>query len=49
MRRFFLLFLVIPLSQLPIAQAEEPPTSWVDKDTGHKVIRLTQEPGSSGL
>jgi oligogalacturonide lyase len=49
MRRFFLLFLVIPLSQLPIARAEEPPTSWVDKDTGHKVIRLTQEPGSSGL
>src|ERR1700722_7453171 len=49
MRRFFLLFLVIPLSQLPIAQAEEPPTSWVDKDTGHRVIRLTPEAGSSGL
>jgi oligogalacturonide lyase len=46
MRRFFFLIL---LFQLPMAWAEEPPTSWVDKDTGHRVIRLTQEPGSSGL
>jgi oligogalacturonide lyase len=46
MRRFFLLIL---LFQLPMAWAEEAPTSWVDKDTGHRVIRLTQEPGSSGL
>ena len=28
---------------------QEPPASWVDKDTGHRVIRLTDEPGSSGL
>jgi oligogalacturonide lyase len=32
-----------------IAQAGNPPTSWVDKDTGHRVIRLTNEPGSSGF
>jgi oligogalacturonide lyase len=44
MRCFFLLILVLQL-----ARAEEPPTSWVDKDTGHRVIRLTQEAGSSGL
>jgi len=25
------------------------PTTWVDKDTGHRVIRLTDEPGSSGF
>jgi oligogalacturonide lyase len=51
MRRFFLLILIIvvPPSHLPLARAEEPPTSWVDKDTGHRVIRLTQEAGSSGL
>ncbi len=51
MRRFFLLMLIIavPLSHLPLARAEDPPTSWVDKDTGHRVIRLTQEAGSSGL
>ncbi|MGC4071149.1 MAG: oligogalacturonate lyase family protein [Nibricoccus sp.] len=27
----------------------EPPTSWVDPDTGHRVIRLTREPGSASL
>jgi oligogalacturonide lyase len=31
------------------ASAATPPTSWVDKDTGHRVIRLTNEPGSSGF
>ncbi|MDR3727748.1 MAG: oligogalacturonate lyase family protein [Terracidiphilus sp.] len=31
------------------ASAATPPTSWVDKDTGHRVIRLTSEPGSSGF
>src|SRR6516225_3743513 len=24
----------------------EPPLSWIDPDTGHRVIRLTREPGS---
>jgi len=27
----------------------EPPTSWVDPDTGHRVVRLTNEPGSASL
>jgi oligogalacturonide lyase len=49
MRRFSLLIFVVSLFVLRAARAEEPPTSWVDKDTGHKVIRLTQEAGSSGL
>jgi oligogalacturonide lyase len=51
MVRLFLLTLLFAIysSQLPLARAEEPPTSWVDKDTGHRVIRLTQEAGSSGL
>jgi oligogalacturonide lyase len=51
MVRLFLLTLLFAFysSQLPLARAEEPPTSWVDKDTGHRVIRLTQEAGSSGL
>jgi len=31
------------------AAAGTPPTTWVDKDTGHRVIRLTEEPGSSGF
>src|SRR4051812_34211165 len=29
--------------------AQEPPKEWVDKDTGHRVVRLTREPGSSGF
>jgi oligogalacturonide lyase len=27
----------------------EPPLSWVDPDTGHRVLRLTREPGSASL
>lgn len=32
-----------------IAQPASPPTTWVDKDTGHRIWRLTPEPGSSAL
>ncbi|HWF48407.1 MAG TPA: oligogalacturonate lyase family protein [Bryobacteraceae bacterium] len=32
-----------------LGQTQQLPTSWVDKDTGHRVIRLTNEPGSSGF
>ena len=27
----------------------EPPVSWIDPDTGHRVIRLTREPGSDSF
>jgi oligogalacturonide lyase len=27
----------------------EPPTSWIDPDTGHRVVRLTKEPNSASL
>jgi len=27
----------------------EPPTSWIDPDTGHRVVRLTREAGSASL
>lgn len=33
----------------PCALAQQPPSSWVDKDTGHRIHRLTDEPGSSGF
>src|SRR5258708_7147437 len=29
--------------------AAEPPTSWVDPATGHRIVRLTREPGSASL
>jgi oligogalacturonide lyase len=28
---------------------QEPPTSWIDKDTGHRVVRLTREPNSASF
>jgi oligogalacturonide lyase len=31
------------------APAPEPPTSWIDPDTGHRVVRLTREPGSDSF
>jgi oligogalacturonide lyase len=31
------------------AMAAQPPESWVDADTGHRVVRLTNEPGSASL
>ena len=29
--------------------AQPPPKEWIDKDTGHRVVRLSDEPGSSSL
>jgi oligogalacturonide lyase len=40
--------LAIVRAQSP-AGGGEPPASWVDSDTGHRVIRLTREPGSASL
>jgi oligogalacturonide lyase len=34
---------------LPLGAQTEPPMSWVDPDTGHRIIRLTKEPGSASL
>jgi oligogalacturonide lyase len=31
------------------APAAEPPTTWIDPDTGHRIHRLTPEPSSTGL
>jgi oligogalacturonide lyase len=30
-------------------QGAPPPKTWIDKDTGHRVVRLTDEPGSASL
>jgi oligogalacturonide lyase len=38
---------VSPVASTPATN--EPPTSWIDPDTGHRVIRLTREPGSASL
>lgn len=33
----------------PFLSAQEPPKTWVDKDTGHRVWRLSDEPNSGGF
>jgi oligogalacturonide lyase len=43
-------FAVLALScSSVLSQTGSLPTSWIDKDTGHRVLRLTNEPGSSGF
>ena len=37
------------VASIALAQTTPPPQSWVDPDTGHRVIRLTAEPGSASL
>ena len=51
MRSSFLATWLLTGLSLLIAQAppSEPPESWIDPDTGHRVVRLTREPGSASL
>jgi oligogalacturonide lyase len=42
-------FLAAARAETPAAAAPEPPTSWIDPATGHRVIRLTREPGSDSF
>jgi len=49
MKRRFLITAGIVIALASLSRAENPPASWVDKDTGHRVLRLTDEPGSSGF
>ncbi len=44
--RFFAIAAVVPLCAQP---GPEPPKSWIDPDTGHRIVRLTTEPGSASL
>jgi oligogalacturonide lyase len=40
---------VILAMVLSMARAGEPPKTWIDADTGHRVVRLTDEAGSASL
>ena len=42
------LLLLFPLLAC-LAVAEAPPKSWIDPDTGHRIVRLTDEPNSASL
>ena len=48
MRNLTALFLAMAWACLS-AFADEPPTEWIDPATGHRVIRLSREPGSQSL
>lgn len=41
--------LLLLLPALCAAQTGEPPRTWIDPDTGHRIVRLTDEPGSASL
>lgn len=41
--------LLVALFSVSIFAAEPPPREWIDPDTGHRVIRLSDEPGSASL
>ena len=49
--QFWLLLFASTFVSLLTATEEpkEPPTSWIDPDTGHRVVRLTNEPGSASI
>ncbi len=43
------LALFVSASFLAAQTQAEPPKSWIDPDTGHRIVRLTNEPGSASL
>ncbi|MEP7075033.1 MAG: oligogalacturonate lyase family protein [Acidobacteriota bacterium] len=47
MKLSILFLLVVLITASDFAQTAEPPTDWIDPDTGHRIIRLSNEPGSS--
>jgi oligogalacturonide lyase len=42
-------WLILTASICAAAPAAEPPATWIDPDTGHRIVRLTHEPGSASL
>ncbi len=46
--RFVLLAAALAAQVIPQTPAE-PPKTWIDPDTGHRIVRLTEEPGSASL
>src|SRR5512145_306588 len=41
--------MLIPLLLSLLSPAGEPPREWVEPSTGHRVVRLSDEPGSASL
>src|ERR1700749_940881 len=48
--RFVLCCMAFATAAMPqSAPSKTPPKTWIDPDTGHRVVRLTDEPGSASL
>jgi oligogalacturonide lyase len=43
------LALAVAFIAFKAAAADQPPTEWIDPDTGHRIIRLSREGGSESL
>lgn len=43
------LILIVVLASFMVVAAQELPKEWIDPDTGHRVVRLSEEPGSASL
>jgi oligogalacturonide lyase len=41
--------LALSIVASPLARAQQPPNTWVDKDTGHRIWRISDEPNSGGF
>src|SRR5437667_9058440 len=49
MKRAWILVALHLFAVAAVAQQSAPPREWIDPDTGHRVIRLSDEPGSASL
>ena len=49
MRALILLMALAPATLRAAVGTNQPPTEWIDPDTGHRVIRLSTVPGSASL
>jgi len=47
--KWLALFVLLIFTATAKAQQQEIPREWIDPDTGHRVIRLSDEPGSASL
>lgn len=44
-----LLLVLSVATGLALRAADEPPREWIDPDTGHRIVRLSDEPGTASL
>lgn len=48
MKQLFFTLLIFVCASI-LLQGQEPPREWIDPDTGHRIVRLSDEPGSSSF